>query len=185
MATINKLTSRDALIEAGFSVLHSNPGATLADVATAAGVGRATLHRYFASRELLVRELAQIAMDEMDVAVDEACRDSASAADALRDSLTALVPLGDRYGFLMMESLEQDETIMAEFDRIQRETEELVGAAVEEGAFDPLVPVSWIVRTYEYLIYTAWDSVRKEELTPTQAGDLAWRTLLSGVGGRS
>ena len=182
MTSVRKLSSRDALIEAGFTVLHNNPGANLSDVAQAAGVGRATLHRHFASRELLVRELAKIAMAEMDAAVDEACRDSATAADALRDCMAALVPLGDRYGFLMLESLEQDEVIMADFERQQRETEEWVVAATEEGLFDPQVPVDWIVRTYEYLIYTAWDSVRQQELTPAQASALAWRTFTSGVG---
>ena len=46
-----RLSSRDAIIEAAFAVFSKNPGAPLADVAGRAGVGRATLHRHFASRE--------------------------------------------------------------------------------------------------------------------------------------
>ena len=182
MKSRRRLTSREALLEAGFRVLHHNPGASLSDIAEEAGVGRATLHRHFSSRELLVSELAQTAIAEMDSAVEEACRDSVTAGAALRDALTALIPLGDRYGFLMHEPLDTDETLSAEFGRQQRETEELVLAAVEEGVFDPAVPVSWIVRADAYLIYTAWEGVREEEVTPTQAADLAWRTLTAGLG---
>ena len=182
MDTDNKRSSKQALIEAGFKVLHTNPGASLAEVASAAGVGRATLHRYFSSRERLVSELAQIAISEMDTAVEEACRHSQTAFEALRDSMQALIPLGDRYGFLMHEFVEQDEAVIAEFERQQRETEELVSAIMDEGKLDRAVPVRWVVRSYEYLIYAAWDSVYRQELTPAQAGDLAWRSLIQGTG---
>ena len=57
-----RLSSRDAIIEAAFSVFSKNPSAALADVAERAGVGRATLHRHFASRDDLMRALSKIAI---------------------------------------------------------------------------------------------------------------------------
>jgi AcrR family transcriptional regulator len=48
---------RAALLAAGRQTLTANPGATLADVAAAAGVSRATIYRYFDSRAALLEAL--------------------------------------------------------------------------------------------------------------------------------
>ena len=45
------------LLGAGLAFLSRNPAASLAEVAEVAGVGRATLYRYFSSRANLVRGL--------------------------------------------------------------------------------------------------------------------------------
>ncbi len=179
-----RIPTSDAIAEAGFRLLSRNPGANLAEIAEAAGITRATLHRYFPSRQALVNELAARAIEEMDAAVAAACADSASAGDALRDSLQALIPLGDRHGFLAHEDVEQDDAMQAEFARLQRETLEWVDAAKQEGVFDAAVPSDWIVRAYDFLLYAAWDSVHAEEATPKQAAELAWRTLTSGLGAK-
>ncbi|MEM9256314.1 MAG: TetR/AcrR family transcriptional regulator [Pseudomonadota bacterium] len=177
-----KPTAKDSLLEAGFATLGTNPGASLADVARAAGVGRATLHRYFSSREQLFNELTRTAISEMDAAVEAACRDSATAFDALRDCLNALIPLGDRYGFLMQDSVRLDPDIQHDFARQQEEIHQWIEAAVLEGRLSQNLPAHWIVRSYEYAIYAAWEAIRAQDLTPAQASALAWQTLVSGVG---
>ncbi|HZC09115.1 MAG TPA: helix-turn-helix domain-containing protein, partial [Mycobacterium sp.] len=48
--------TRAAILAATASVLARNRSATLPDIADAAGVGRTTLHRYFADRERLIQE---------------------------------------------------------------------------------------------------------------------------------
>ena len=173
--------TRDAIIDAAFAVFSKDPSAALSEVATLAGVGRATLHRHFASREDLVRQLAKIANDEMDQAVDEACAEVTSYSDAARRSLQALIPLGDRYGFLELEPLDNDPELKAAYARQKRETEDMVEAAKGEGLFDRTVPTSWIVQAYDHLLYAGWESVKAGETTPDQAADLAWRTLTTGL----
>ena len=185
MTNSTRMTAHDALIEAAFVVLSRDPSAPLSAVAEAAGVGRATLHRHFSGRDELVRALAQIAIAEMDAAAETACEDVQSAAEALQRTLEALIPLGDRYGFLANEPLEHDPAIRAENRRQRRETEAMVEAAKLEGVFDTNAPTAWIVRAYEYLLCAAWESVRAEDATTGQAADLAWRTLTSGLGGRA
>ncbi|MEM1316029.1 MAG: helix-turn-helix domain-containing protein, partial [Pseudomonadota bacterium] len=49
-----RLSSRDAILEAAFQLYARRPDASLAEVAQRAGVGRATLHRHFGSREALI-----------------------------------------------------------------------------------------------------------------------------------
>lgn len=175
-------STRDAIIDAAFAVLSKNPSAALADVAARAGVGRATLHRHFASRDALVRALAKIANKEMDEAVETACAGAASYSEVARLALQALIPLGDRYGFLALEPLDDDPDLRAAYEREQRETAEMIEAAKREGLFDRAVPTAWIVQAYDHLIYAGWESVKAGETTPDQAADLAWRTLVNGLG---
>lgn len=177
--------TKDAILEAAFAVFSGDASASLSEVAERAGVGRATLHRHFSSRETLVRELARVAIEEMDEVVETACRNVASYSEAMRISLEVLIPLGDRHGFLAMEPIDDDPDLLAEFERQRKETEEMVEAVKREGLLDVSVPTAWIVQAYDHLLYAGWESVKAGQATPTQAADLAWRTLTTGLGAQS
>ncbi|MEM9616423.1 MAG: helix-turn-helix domain-containing protein [Pseudomonadota bacterium] len=185
MAFSPRLSSKDAIIAAGFDLLSRDSGASLGDIASHAGVGRATLHRHFASRGDLIKTMAMIAIEEMDEAAEAACEKASSYADALRRMLDALIPLGDRHGFLAREPLEDDPDITKAFERQLGETREMVEAAKKEGAFDYAAPTAWITQAYDHLLYAAWESVKAGEATHAQAADLAWRTLTNGLGDKA
>ncbi|MEM7779650.1 MAG: helix-turn-helix domain-containing protein [Pseudomonadota bacterium] len=174
-----------AIIEAAFELLIENPGASLGEIAKRAGVGRATLHRYFSSRDDLILALTKAAIVEMDEAVETACEDAATHSDALYLSLEALIPLGDRYRFLATEPAEDHADIAAEFERQNQETIDLIEHTKREGLFDPTVPTSWIAQSFENLLYAGWESVNAAQCTPDQATQLAWRTLTVGLGVKS
>ena len=177
-------STRDALLEAAFQVLAAAPRASLSDIAARAGVGRATLHRHFPGRYDLIRALAHRAIQEIDKAAESASADAETYAAALENTLEALIPLGDRYGFLMRESLDDDPQVSAQFARQTRETKAAIEQARKEGAFDPNVPTAWIAEVYDHLLFAGWEAVKAGELTTRQATELAWRTLMSGVGAR-
>lgn len=177
-----RATTRDAIIRAAFDVLSRNRSAALSEVADRAGVGRATLHRHFASRNDLIRTLALVALEDMDEAAEAACEIAQSYAEALRISLTTLIPLGDRYGFLALEPIDGDPEIRTAFDRQMIETRDMVEEAKREGAFDQAVPTDWIAVAFDHLLYAAWESVKAGKTTHAQAADLAWRTLTDGLG---
>ena len=178
-------TARDAIIDAAFDRLSRDPSASLLEIAERAGVGRATLHRHFSSRDDLIRALALIAIEEMDAAAEAACADAKSNADAFQRTLIALIPLGDRHGFLAREPIEDDPQIAAAFERQTRETHDMVEAAKADGFFDPAVPTSWITQAFDHLLFAAWESTRAGEMTAAQAADLAWRTLTRGLAVKS
>ncbi|MEM7213718.1 MAG: helix-turn-helix domain-containing protein [Pseudomonadota bacterium] len=174
-------TSRNAILEAAFDLLGRRPASTLADIADHAGVGRATLHRHFSSREVLVTELTRIAIDEVNAAVDEACKHAESHSDGLRRMLEAILPLGARHGFLATEPVGNDPEIAALMQRDADSLRTEIDAAKREGLFAQDVPTDWIVECFDALIYTGWRSVRLKQATPDQAAALAWRTLTSGL----
>ncbi|MEL7537043.1 MAG: helix-turn-helix domain-containing protein [Pseudomonadota bacterium] len=182
MSTSKRLTSADAVLEAAFEILAEDPTASLADIAERAGVGRATLHRLFSGRDDLMHSLAQRAVREMDEAAERACEGVESHAEALRLTLVAIIPLGDRYGFLLREPLDDDPKISAEFERQLQEIRDAVNGAKEEGVFDAAVPTEWIVQAYDHLVYAGWEIIRDGHATHEQAANLAWRTLTKGLG---
>ena len=180
-----KPTSQAAILEAAFQTFSDRPGASLADVAARAGVGRATLHRHFSSREALMTALARAATAELNEAVDAAVADATSHTDGLRLALVAIIPLAQRQWFLAHElAVLQDPGVAAAYDADRSELCAAIDAAKAEGTFDPAVPTRWIAEAYDGLIYAAWEMVRDGDLTAGQAADLAWDTLTQGLAGR-
>jgi len=180
MKTI-KPSSRNAILEAAFQIFNEKPGASLGDVAERAGVGRATLHRHFSSRQTLMVALARTALKELDVAIEAATAGAQSHTEGLRLSLAAIIPLASRQWFLSHEPVEDDPEIAAAYAAGIAELREEIEAARTEGSFAADLPTKWIAETYENLIYAAWVMVREEEATPSQASEMAWRTFMNGV----
>ncbi|MEM8837635.1 MAG: TetR/AcrR family transcriptional regulator [Pseudomonadota bacterium] len=176
-----KLSTRDAILEAAFEIFNERPGASLGDVADRAGVGRATLHRHFNSRDALMVALAETALNELNEAVDEAVANAETHTEGLRLSLAAIIPLASRQWFLSHEPVEDDPKIAAAYQADVEELFKEIEGAKTEGSIAHDLPTKWVAETYEGLIYAAWKLVREEEATPSQAADLAWRTFMNGV----
>ena len=176
-----KPSSRDAILEAAFLTFNDKPGASLGEVADRAGVGRATLHRYFSSRNTLMVALAQTARREINEAVEAATIDAKTHTDGLRLSLAATIPLANRQWFLSHEQFEGYADVTAAYEADIAELHKEIEAARSEGSFNSDLPTKWIAEAFENLIYAAWTMVREEEATPTQAADMAWRTFMKGV----
>lgn len=175
--------ARAALLEAAFTTLAADPTASLADIARSAGMGRATLHRHFTGRHDLLKAMALQALEELDAAVDAATRDATSYTDGLRLSLDAMIPLASRHAFLASDTLERDPDIAAAFAESAAELANAIDAARDEGTFAADVPTAWIQSAFDALLFSAWERVRAQDLTPRQASALAWRTLTIGLKG--
>lgn len=173
--------SQIAIINAAFTVYATRPTATLADIARAAGVGRATLHRHFSGRDDLIRAMSRVALAELEDAVDTAVADAATYTDALRLAIDAMIPLAARQLFLANESLSSDPDLQAAFDQQRLEMTAAVDGAKTEGSFAADIPSDWIVRVFDNLIHAAWTSVAEGDATPRQAAALVWRTLTTGL----
>jgi AcrR family transcriptional regulator len=92
--------TRAAILHATASVLAANRLATLPEIANAAGVGRTTLHRYFADRETLIYEATLDSIRVLLETANEAAVDQGPAIEAMRRVIAALVSVGDRVLFL-------------------------------------------------------------------------------------
>ena len=175
--------TREAIIDAAIDTLARNPGASLSEIATRAGVGRASLHRHFPSRGDLVAAITRHCMDEIDAVTDEAIGDARTARERLSRMLGAVIPLGDRYHFLGMETFD-DADLRARHEADLQWLASLVDELKEEGAMATDVPCSWAVANIDAQVWLAWSEVAAGNLAPADAAGLACRTLLEGLGQR-
>lgn len=166
-------------------LLADNPGASFIEVAEAAGVGRASLYRHFPTREALIRELGLEAIKATDEATAHVMGQAESALDAIRLSIEAIVPLGDRFYFLTRIPELDDEDVNKEVARQDAQMRELIDAAKEEGSLDASIPTGWAAGAFNSLLYTAWIAVKQDGLTNEQASELVFRTLVSGLQAKS
>lgn len=97
------------------------------DVATAAGVGRATVYRYFASREALLDALLTRALTEVSERLAQAKLESVPVEEAVARIVRALVAVGDRYMVLVREEECLDKEV------VEREVGGPVRAIFERG----------------------------------------------------
>ena len=179
METI-RITSQEAILVAALELFSSNPGTSLAEVAARAGVGRATLHRHFASREALFRALAISALDAIDEAVDGL--EYADARVSLEQMFERLLPLADRFHFLArvhVEDPEIDRRYAAQLDDLTA----LVARLRAEGVVADDVSTAWVVHVIDSLIWTAWSAVADGSVPAKEVASLVMRTFLLGLGG--
>lgn len=176
-------SAQDALLDAAATVLAENPSASLSEIAARAGVGRATLHRHFTSREALIATLTREALERIDRVAKSAMAPAESASEALWLILEAIVPLGDRYHFLTRQAEADDNPEVARLmARQAADSAELIEALKAEGAIAPEVPTGWAVAALDSLIYAAWSAVEDGSVARRDAPALVHRTLLQGLG---
>ncbi|WP_161606744.1 TetR/AcrR family transcriptional regulator [Myxococcus xanthus] len=160
-----------------------DPSAPLVDVARSAGVGRATLHRYFGSREELLREAGLDSLVQLEQAL-KAHRFARQAADVALESLVgALAPWGDRLRFLLVVSeLSQEPSLKDTEARVDEQIMRILLRARDEGVLRQDLPSAWLFATFEALLYAAWTAVAQGDLAANDAARTLHETLLHGHG---
>lgn len=173
-----------SIIEAAIILLAAEPEASMERVAMAAGVGRATVYRHFASREHLVRAILDQALQDARDAVLGSRPEEGTALEALERAVNAILTIADRYRLVR---------------QIPREDVELVARAEEVGApmiaimqrgqhsgelRDDLTP-RWSAAAMGALIQAVTVALIAGEVRDRDAGALVVTTLVDGLGPRA
>lgn len=176
-----ELEKHTALLDAAVSYLVAHPRASLAQIAAAAGIGRTTLFKLFATRDDLEHAVALRALAVCQAAVDEAGDDDASDG-GLRALVTALLPIGPQLNFIWRTpSLDVDDEVHQVYLRLDRALLAVLGRARSAGVLRDL-PDWWLGQSLHALVYVAWESVQSGRLARLDAPDLVLDTMLTGVG---
>ena len=124
-----------AILEAAADALATHgEQASIADVAAAAGVARATVYRYFPNRQALLDALAGLAVRDAEARLREARLDDVAAPEALERAVRALVGVGNHLVVLERERVRPD---AGQFDAAARNARDRRRAAPEAGRVSP------------------------------------------------
>lgn len=176
-----------AILDAAAKVLARDPGASMAEIAKAAGLTRQTVYAHFSSRDALARALTDRATDRVTAALEAADLSRGSATEALQRLIQ-----------ISWEAFESEPALLdvsgqPRDPQAERERHEpvfgLLQALVErgqrEGDFDPALPTSWIIAATIALGHAAGEEVRAGHLTGSEAGAALQQALRQGFAAQS
>ncbi|WP_202501143.1 TetR/AcrR family transcriptional regulator [Streptomyces sp. SID5785] len=149
---------RSQMLHAAAALLTRKSTATMDEVAKAAGISRATLHRHFAGRDALVRALEDLGIDECEAALDRAALDAGPAEDALRRLIAELEPAAPLLAFLTTENqLFEGEQQHAGWERLDARMVALFRRGQEAGEFRIDLTPAWLCEALYGLVGSgAW-----------------------------
>jgi TetR/AcrR family transcriptional repressor of mexCD-oprJ operon len=135
-----------AILDAAAEVLARDEQANMSDVATAAGVARATLYRYFPSREALLEALSTHAVEQAGDRLRSARLDEVPIEEGFPRVVRALVVVGDYFVVLARERTRADRE---QFERdIAAALRKLIerGQSLEEIRDD--IEATWLMESF-------------------------------------
>lgn len=170
-----------SLLDGVAEVLVANLSASMAEVARAAGIGRTTLHKHYATRDDLLRAVGHRAIEKWEQALDKVPDDQSDGG--LLAMATAMIPIGPQLAFLWRTpALEQVPELIKRAIAVEDRCQAVLLRAQRLGVIKAAVPGWWLLDTYLSMIYSASLAVSGGKLAPLDAPRLAVTTLLHGIG---
>lgn len=149
---------RTQVLHSAAALLSRKATATMDEVARAAGIGRATLHRHFAGRDALVRALEELGIQELEAALDQARLDEGPADEAVRRLVAGMEPMAPLLSFLVTENqLFEGDQQNEGWARLDARVSALFRRGQEQGTFRIDLTPAWLTEALYGLIGSgAW-----------------------------
>lgn len=175
--------SRIALMNAGLKLFIKNPNVTMSEIALYAGIGRATLHRQFQTREHLIQAIALWCLKTLDKATAHISLKQYTAKQAIEAMILAITPFSDQFLFLssIWDIAGENKEIMQIHNQQLQELTELIEYAKREGCIKKTIETKWIIYTLESLFYTSSLMMHQHHMSAETAAKLMIETLFYGI----
>ncbi|WP_405778707.1 TetR/AcrR family transcriptional regulator [Streptomyces sp. NBC_01378] len=177
-----------AILEAAERVLAQDAGASMEQIAEAAGLTRITVHRRFASRQALLEALAVSAKQQIVDAIEEARPDSAPALVALYRVTANVLRVKNTWRFTLSHATAHTPAAVALWAEIDAHTVKLLTRVQREGLLAPDADLEWTRQVYYALLSEALNRPGADQDPAAQDPDtlaaLVIDTLLHGAGPR-
>ncbi|NBE50904.1 TetR/AcrR family transcriptional regulator [Streptomyces boluensis] len=173
---------RTQVLRSAAALLSRKSTATMDEVARAAGIGRATLHRHFAGREALVRALEEMGLQELEAAIDTAALDEGPADEAVRRLVAGIEPLAPLLALLVSENqLFEGDQQNEGWARLDARVSQLFRRGQEQGVFRIDLTPAWLTEALYGLVGSAAWSVQDGRVAAKDFQYMIVELLLGGA----
>jgi AcrR family transcriptional regulator len=172
------------ILEAAERVLAEEPGASMEQIAAAAGVARTTIHRRFANRQALIEALASSAARQLARAVDDGRPDTAPPLVAMHRITANVLQVKGAWAFALEQSTDPDSEAVALHQDIGRRCITVLKRAQDDGLIDEAADLDWVRRVYYALIGECLHD-NADGADPDTLATRIIDTLLHGAGPRA
>jgi len=169
-----------SISEAAILLLATEPEASMERVAQAAGVGRATVYRHFASREHLVRAIHDRALQDARDAVLQTRPEEGPADEALERVVAAILRVGDRYR-LLRQVPPGDTELQARAEEVGVPMIQLIERGQKDGEFRTDLPARWQAASLGALTVAALSAMIHGEMRERDAAKVVCTTFVQGA----
>jgi TetR/AcrR family transcriptional repressor of mexCD-oprJ operon len=171
---------RQSILDAAAELLSTRgDSAIMAELADAAGIGRATLYRYFSTREELMSALAQAAIDDASARLVSADLEHAPVPEALARIFRAILACGTKFEFIRAEHEHMDKEDVDR--RIGEPIRSVIRRGMEDGTLRSDLPLEVLSNLFGGLIIGAFRTLPYLENGVERASAVATETLLKGL----
>ena len=140
-----------AIVAAAAEVFaRAGASASMADVASAAGVGRATVYRYFPTRQALLERLATVAVADAGDRLAETQLEKVDPLEGVVRAVRALLEVGDYFTVLARERVRPDPEEYEQ--RLGAPLRRLFERGQRAGAFRDDIPSVWLANAFVDLV---------------------------------
>ncbi|MDG4827644.1 TetR/AcrR family transcriptional regulator [Asanoa sp. WMMD1127] len=176
--------TRQAILAAAIEVLGQNPNAALSEIATAADVGRTTLHRYFPERSDLLRAVAAEGAARLDRATASARLDEGTGAEALLRLCREYFDLGSLLSLIFTDPECLAEATPVVDDGCDDRFSDMVDRGHRDGTIDDSLPAPWLSSLMWSQLYAGWSYVTQHGASRHDVLRLLVRTVDGAVAPR-
>ncbi|GAA0913780.1 TetR/AcrR family transcriptional regulator [Nonomuraea longicatena] len=181
--------NREEIVAAAIQRLNRVPTSSMAELAEAVGVSRATLHRHFSTREELLTELANRSLDSWEQAIEAAGVAAATASgDAeqirrtLEDLLSRHLVYAEEHGFALSEHvMVVDPHLERRIDELEEREIELFAAGQRAGVIRADLPARWVSSVVYGLLVAARQSILRGDVARRDLPRIVIETLYRGI----
>jgi AcrR family transcriptional regulator len=176
-----KVDRQNKLLELATKCLARYPNASLIEIADFAGIGIATLHRYFPSRHDLLYAISCKALDLVEDSLEKVDFTQPDIRLFFTQIITELIPLGDRMYFLAADifTIHDEELTKREMDIAQRFIEKLKESQDDKQLRNDM-KAEWMYDMMFNTIFLIWQYVHDGKMAAKDAPELVVSTLLEG-----